>query len=81
MTIGMIGTVIKNKHNGRTAVIVDEKYLHGVNESFNFHIGMGVRLTPVVYTLEDEDGNRDTLNAGFLYHNYEIIERKGDEEE
>ena len=78
MTIGMIGTVLKNKHTGKTSVIVDEKYLHGVSESFGFHIGMGGRLTPVVYTLEDEDGYRDTLNAGFLYRNYEIIERKGE---
>lgn len=71
--IGMIGTVIKNKHTGDIAVIVDERYEHG--------IGMGGILTPVVYTLEDEDGNQDVLNAGLMGIHYEIIKRKGNEED
>lgn len=72
MSIGMIGTIVKNKHNGNIEVIVDEKYIHGIG---------GKNLTPVVYTLQDEDGNQDVLNAGLLGIHYEIISRKGDEEE
>lgn len=73
MTIGMIGTVIKNRRTGHIAVIVDERWNH--------EIGMGGRLTPVVYTIEDKDGNQDVLNAGLMGIHYEIIKRKGEEEE
>ena len=63
-----VGMMLRNKHTGDTALIV---------ETYNLErsVVINSKLSTLVYVLENEEGKRDNWNATFMKH-WEIVKRK-----